>query len=115
MMSIRSLADFNGSSPGGAVTGWRRHRHRPGLTLPADTTTGGWGLLTGHQRGPAPGHTRGLCHGHGHQLCGNSLEVSDWLSRFPAAFPPPAFASWTILSRWGSPLSLRSAYQDQIG
>ena len=47
------------------------------------------------------------------QLCGKSLEVSDWLSRFPAAFRRPAFASWTILSRWGSPLSLRSAYQDQ--
>jgi len=31
MMSIRSLADFNGSSLGGAVTGWHRHRHRPGL------------------------------------------------------------------------------------
>src|SRR6516162_6200627 len=26
----------------------------------------GWGLLTGHQRGPRPGHTRGLSHGHGH-------------------------------------------------
>src|SRR5260370_8624442 len=25
----------------------------------------GWGLLTGHQRGPRPDHTRGLSHGHG--------------------------------------------------
>ena len=25
----------------------------------------GWGLLTGHQRGPRPGHTWGLSHGHG--------------------------------------------------
>src|SRR6266487_3828262 len=52
--------------PGGAVTGWHRHRHRPGLTIPADTTNEGWGLLHGHQRGPRPGHTRGLSHGHGH-------------------------------------------------
>src|SRR6266568_6277513 len=66
MMSIRSLADFNGSPLGGAVTGWHRHRHRPGLTIPADTTNEGWGLLHGHQRGPRPGHTRGLSHGHGH-------------------------------------------------
>jgi hypothetical protein len=47
------------------VTGWHRHRHRPGLKLPADTANEGWGLLTGHQRGPRPGHTRGLSHGHG--------------------------------------------------
>src|SRR5215813_3762971 len=59
MMSIRSLADFNRSSPGGAVNGWHRHRHRPGPELPADTANQGWGLLTGHQRGPRPGHTRG--------------------------------------------------------
>src|SRR6266481_5818155 len=65
MMSIRSLADFNRSSPGGAVTGWHRHRHRPGLKLLADTANEGWGLLTGHQRGLRPGHTRGLSHGHG--------------------------------------------------
>src|SRR6266851_5525713 len=68
MMSIRSLADFNESPPGGAVTGSHRHRHRPGLKLPADTTNEGWGLLTGHQRGPRPGHTRGLSHGHGQYL-----------------------------------------------
>src|SRR6516164_7858429 len=60
MMSIRSLADFNRSSPGGAVNGCHRHRHRPGPELPADTANEGWGLLTGHQRGPRPGHTRGL-------------------------------------------------------
>src|SRR6185437_11293239 len=54
--------------PGGAVTGWHRHRHRPGPGNPADTTNEGWGLLTGHQRGPRPGHTRGLSHGHGHDV-----------------------------------------------
>src|SRR3954449_6609000 len=67
MMSIRSLADFNGAPLGGAVTGWHRHRHRPGPTLRVDTTKEGWGLLPGHQRGPTPGHQRGLSHGHGHQ------------------------------------------------
>src|SRR6516164_3865105 len=67
MMSIRSLADFNRNSPGGAVNGWHRHRHRPGPELPVDTASEGWGLLTGHQRGPRPGHTRGLSHGHGHR------------------------------------------------
>src|SRR3954468_23888970 len=66
MMSIRSLADFNGAPLGGAVTGWHRHRHRPGPTLRDDTTNEGWGLLPGHQRGPTPGHQRGLSHGHGH-------------------------------------------------
>jgi hypothetical protein len=35
-------------------------------------------------------------------------------SRFPAAFRPLAFASWTILSRWRSPPSLQSAYQDRL-
>src|SRR5712691_3623690 len=59
MMSIRSLADFNTSPPGGAVTGSHRHRHRPGPKTPDDTREG-WGLLTGHQRRPRPGHTRGL-------------------------------------------------------
>src|SRR5215472_11929761 len=65
MMSIRSLADFNKSSPGGPVDRRHRHRHRPGFKLPADTTSEEWGLLTGHQRGPRHGHTRGLNHGHG--------------------------------------------------
>jgi hypothetical protein len=36
-----------------------------GLNSPVDTANEGWGLLTGHQRGPRPGHTRGLSHGHG--------------------------------------------------
>ena len=49
------------------MTGWHRHRHRPGPELPADTANEGWGLLTGHQRGPRSGHTRGLSHGHGHR------------------------------------------------
>src|ERR1017187_814561 len=67
MMSIRSLADFNGSSPGrcsdwlGTATVTAR-----GLNLRDDTTNEGWGLLPGHHRGPPPGHTRGLSHGHGH-------------------------------------------------
>src|ERR1700730_6555763 len=74
MMSIRSLADFNRSSPGGAATGWHRHRHRPGLKLPADTANEGWGLLTGHQRGPRPGHTRGLSHGHGQHFLNTEIE-----------------------------------------
>src|ERR1035437_2610783 len=66
MMSIRSLADFNGSSPGrcsdwlGTATVTAR-----GLNLRDDTTNEGWGLLPGHHRGPPPGHTRGLSHGHG--------------------------------------------------
>src|SRR4051794_27618932 len=68
MMSIRSLADFNGAPLGGAVTGWHRHRHRPGPTLRVDTTKEGWGLLPGHQRGPTPGHQRGLSHGHGQRI-----------------------------------------------
>jgi len=40
-----------------------------------------------------------------------STEVSACGSRFPAAFRPPAFASWTILSRWGVEPSSRSAYR----
>jgi len=32
-------------------------------------------------------------------------------SRFPAAFRPPAFASWASCSRHGIRLSLRSAYR----
>ena len=46
--------------PGRCGDGWHRHRHRPGLNLRHDTTNEGWGLLTGHQRGPRPGHIRGL-------------------------------------------------------
>ena len=37
------------------------------------------------------------------------------VSRFPAAFRPPAFASRVILSRQGVGPSLRSAYQATIG
>src|SRR5580692_11205372 len=79
MMSIRSLADFNTSPPGGAVTGSHRHSHRPGPQTPADTTSEGWGLLPGHQRGPTPDHIRGLSHGHGHGywviVCGAVWEM----------------------------------------
>jgi hypothetical protein len=38
---------------------------REALTLRLDTTSEGWGLSLGHQRGPQPGHQRGLLHGHG--------------------------------------------------
>ena len=37
------------------------------------------------------------------------------VSRFPAAFRPPAFASRVILSRQGVGPSLRSAYRTTIG
>ena len=37
------------------------------------------------------------------------------VSRFPAAFRPPAFASRVILSRQGVGPSLRSAYRATIG
>ena len=48
------------------VIGWHLHRHRLGLEFRVDTTNTGWGLLSGHQRGPRPGHQWGLFHGHGH-------------------------------------------------
>src|SRR4051812_33748670 len=97
MMSIRSLADFNGAPLGGAVTGWHRHRHRPGPTLRVDTTKEGWGLLPGHQRGPTPAHQRGLSHGHGHTRGRNwaperccrrpELVVAETLGNRLGAFP----------------------------
>jgi hypothetical protein len=37
------------------------------------------------------------------------------LSRFPAVFPPPAFASWSSCSRRGIGRSSRSAYRIAIG
>src|SRR5580693_8913128 len=89
MMSIRSLADFNRSSRAVAVTGWHRHRHRPGPELPADTANEGWGLLTGHQRGPRPGHTRGLSHGHGHDVSPrNPARPPEGCTRVPPAAAP---------------------------
>ena len=33
------------------------------------------------------------------------------MSRFPVAFRPPAFASWSSFARWGIGPSLRSAYR----
>jgi hypothetical protein len=39
-----------------------------GFTLRLDTTSKGWGLLLGHQRGLTNGHLRGLSHGHGQLL-----------------------------------------------
>src|ERR1035437_5388795 len=72
-MSMRSLADFNGSSPGGAVMDGTATVTARGLKLPADTTNEGWGLLTGHQRGPRPGHIRGLSHGHGQAASGSAV------------------------------------------
>ncbi|MFC8319357.1 recombinase family protein [Gordonia sp. NPDC057248] len=47
------------------VIGWHLHRHRLGPQFRVDTTNTGWGLLSGHQRGPRPGHQWGLSHGHG--------------------------------------------------
>ena len=35
------------------------------------------------------------------------------MSRFPAAFRPPAFASWSPCARWGTGPSLRSAYRSR--
>jgi len=64
MMVIRSLADFNGSSLGGAVTADTATVTVQGLRLRLDTSKG-WGLLVGHQRGLSPGHLWGLFHGHG--------------------------------------------------
>src|SRR6266487_6250761 len=75
--------------PGGAVTGWHRHRHRPGLTIPADTTNEGWGLLHGHQRGPRPGHTRGLSHGHGHPPIPTASPHSAMSASFDGNGSPP--------------------------
>jgi len=39
-----------------------------GLMLRLDTTSKGWGLLLGHQRGLLDGHLRGLSHGQGQPL-----------------------------------------------
>ena len=36
------------------------------------------------------------------------------MSRFPAAFRPPAFASWSSCARWGTGPSLRSAYRSLL-
>jgi hypothetical protein len=36
------------------------------------------------------------------------------MSRFPAAFRPPAFASWSSFARWGAGPSLRSAYRSLL-
>jgi len=58
-MSIRSLADFNGAPWTVAVTTRHRHDHRPGLTLPLDTTSTGRGHQHGHQRGALLGHRWG--------------------------------------------------------
>jgi hypothetical protein len=45
------------------------------------------------------------------QLCGTADGGVSHLSRFPAAFRLPAFASWSSISRWGIGPSLRSAYR----
>ncbi len=72
------------------VIGWHLHRHRLGLQFRVDTTNTGWGLLSGHQRGPRPGHQWGLSHGHGQdaEFIGNlrdrcALGVSVQLYRVP--------------------------------
>lgn len=57
-------------------------------------------------RSRAPGPVSG-------QLCGRQpVEDRSRRFRFPAAFRPPAFASWASCSRQGIGLSLRSAYRD---
>ena len=63
-----------------AVCGWHLHRHHRGPQFLIDTTNTGWGLLSGHQRGPLLGHQWVLFHGHGQ---------SDDLTRsFPIAKNP---------------------------
>ena len=57
------------TSTGSGRPAWRPSARGPKLR----TTREGWGLLTGHQRGPRPGHTRGLSHGHG-QTSATSFE-----------------------------------------
>ena len=73
MMSIRSLAEFNGGPPG-RCSDWLDTATVTvqGLTLRLDTTSKGQGTSikkprrpNGHQRGLLPGHQRGLSHGHG--------------------------------------------------
>ena len=67
MMSIRSLADFNGNTPGGAVTGFdTSRRHRPGSRSgPTRRAKDGAFTLatTADLCLAAPGHS----HGHGHR------------------------------------------------
>jgi len=41
--------------------------------LRLDTTSKGWGLLPGHQRGLPNGHLRGLSHGHGQRVLARLL------------------------------------------
>ena len=69
------------------MTGWHRHRHRPGPTLQVDTTNEGWGLLTGHQRGPKPGHQRGLSHGHGHAWACSRVRALEGRPDWPVGVP----------------------------
>jgi hypothetical protein len=45
------------------------------------------------------------------QLSGTAGGGPAMMSRFPAAFRPPAFASWSSCARWGAGPSLRSAYR----
>ena len=100
------------------MNGWHRHRHRPGPELPVDTANEGWGLLTGHQRGPRPGHTRGLSHGHG--LCqwppdrnpsrpslrDTSAELT--LRLLSCCYQAKRRAAWTRLSAsWRGPIPYR--------
>ena len=52
--------------PGGGGVWLAPHRHHRGPQFLIDTTNTGWGLLSGHQRGPLLGHQRVLFHDHGH-------------------------------------------------
>ena len=74
MMSIRSLADFNGNTPGGAVTGFdtsRRHRpgSRSGPTRRAKDGAFTW-LSPRTSTWPHPG----LSHGHGQRSLRRTCE-----------------------------------------
>jgi hypothetical protein len=48
------------------------------------------------------------------QLSGTAGEGPAMMSRFPAAFRPPAFASWSSCARRGTGPSLRSAYRSLL-
>ena len=64
-------------------------------------------LTSARFRGRAPGPVSGRLY--------ESIRLEDrhQRSRFPAAFRPPAFASWASCSRQGIRLSLRSAYRQR--
>jgi hypothetical protein len=64
---IRSLADFNGAPWAVWSLAETATVTVQGFMLRLDTTSKGWGLLLGHQRGLSPGH-QGLFLGPGGQV-----------------------------------------------